>query len=49
VETYIAAKGILQCKHFQRFSHKLRHCRYAPRCDSGGETHLSGDFCTSQK
>jgi hypothetical protein len=30
VDIYIAAKGLLQCRRFQRFSHKRRHCRNHP-------------------
>jgi hypothetical protein len=43
VETYIAPKGPLQCRHCQRFGHTQRYCGYAPHCVACGEAHLSGE------
>jgi len=43
VETYVAPKGPLQCKRYQRFGHTQRNCGYAPRCVACGVFHLSGD------
>jgi hypothetical protein len=42
VETYNAPKCPLQCKRCQRFGHKQRNCRYAPRCVACGDAHPSG-------
>jgi hypothetical protein len=42
MESYVAPKGPLQCKRFQRFGHTQRNCGYAPRCVACGGTHLSG-------
>ena len=49
VKTYIAPKGLLQCKRCQRFGHKQRQCSEAPRYVVYGETHLSGECSASQQ
>jgi hypothetical protein len=43
VESYVAPKGPLQCKHCQRFGHTQRNCGYAPRCVACGGSLLSGE------
>jgi hypothetical protein len=40
VETYIAPKCSLQCKHCQRFGHTQRYCGYAPRCVACGVLYI---------
>jgi hypothetical protein len=42
VETYLAPKGPLQCKHCQRFGHTQRNCGYAARFVACVVSHLSG-------
>jgi hypothetical protein len=42
VESYVAPKAPLQCKHCQRFGHTQRKCGYPPRCVACGEANLSG-------
>jgi hypothetical protein len=49
VETYVAAKGTVQCKRCQRFGHTQQNCGYAPRCFACGETHLSGECSTPKQ
>jgi len=49
VETYIAPKGLMQCKRCQRFGRKQRYCGYATRRVTCGEAHLSGECSTSQQ
>jgi hypothetical protein len=43
VESYVAPKGPLQCKHCQRFGHTQRNCGYAPRCVECGGSQLSSE------
>jgi len=49
VETYVAPKGLLQCKRCERFGHTQRYCGYATRCVACGEAHLSGECSTPQQ
>jgi hypothetical protein len=49
VETYVAPKGPVQCKRFQRFGHTQRNCGYASRCVACGETHLSLECSTPKQ
>jgi len=46
VEAYLAPKGPLQCKRYQRFGHTQRNCGYAPRCVACGGSHLFGGCST---
>jgi len=48
-ETYIAPKGHLQCKRYQRFGHIQRYCGYAPRCVACGKADLPGECSTPQQ
>jgi hypothetical protein len=49
VETYVAPKGPLQCKRWQRFGHTQRNCSYAPKCVACGDAHPSGTCATSKQ
>ena len=41
---YVAPKGPLHCKRYQRFGHTQRYCGYAPQCVACGEANLRGVF-----
>jgi hypothetical protein len=49
LESYVAPKGPMQCKRFQRFGHMQRNCGYAPRCVACGGSHLSGGCSTPRE
>jgi hypothetical protein len=49
VETYVAPKGPVQCKRWQRFGHTQRNCGYARRCGACGEPHVSGECSTPKQ
>ena len=49
VESYLAPKGPMQCKRYQRFEHTQRNCGYAPRCVACGGCHLSGGSSTPRE
>jgi hypothetical protein len=49
VETYNAPKGLLQCKHCQRFGHTQRNCDYAPKCVACDGEHPSGKCVTPKQ
>jgi len=48
-ESYVAPKGLLQCKRCQRFGHTQRNCGYAPRCVACGGSHRSGGCSTPRE
>jgi hypothetical protein len=48
VETYVAPKGLFQCKSCQHFGHTQRYCGYVPRRVACVEAHFSGECSTSQ-
>ena len=49
VESYLAPKGSMQCKHCQRFGPTQRNCGYAPRCVACGGSHMSGGCSTPRE
>ena len=49
VESYVATKGPLQWKRYQRFGHTKRNCGYAPRCVACGGFHLFGGCSTPRE
>jgi len=49
VESYLAPKGSMQCKRWQRFGHTQRNCGYATRCVACVGSHLSGGCSTPRE
>ena len=49
MEPYVAPKGPLQCKRFQRFGHTQRNCGHTPRWVSRRGSHLSSGCCNPRE